>query len=96
VPLGIKLVIPSGLYVEMVPRSSLLTQHGLFSPSSIIDADYHGEIHAVLHNVTNEVVTLKCGTRVVQLLIHERHRATSWFSDFKIRDQNGFGGTGDV
>lgn len=96
VPLGISLDIPAGMYVEMVPRSSLLVKYGLLSPTSIIDSDYTGEIHAVLYNTTSKPIKLDFGTRVVQLLLHERNKVTSWCNKNIQRDQSGFGGTGDV
>ena len=96
VPLDVSFDIPSGFKIVMYPRSSLLIKRGLIQPVSIIDEDYHGNVHAPLVNITNEPIELKAGERLVQI---ELQRAMpkvicDWDAVESERDQNGFGGTG--
>ena len=96
VPLDVSFDIPSGFKIVMYPRSSLLIKRGLIQPVSIIDEDYHGNVHAPLVNITNEPIELKAGERLVQI---ELQLATpkgicDWDAVESERDQNGFGGTG--
>ena len=96
VPLDVSFDIPSGFKIVMYPRSSLLIKRGLIQPVSIIDEDYHGNVHAPLVNITNEPIELKAGERLVQI---ELQRAMpkvicDWDTVESERDQNGFGGTG--
>ena len=96
VPLDVSFDTPSGFKIVMYPRSSLLIKRGLIQPVSIIDEDYHGNVHAPLVNITNEPIELKAGERLVQI---ELQRAMpkvicDWDTVESERDQNGFGGTG--
>ena len=90
VPLDVAFDIPSGFKIVMYPRSSLI------QPVSIIDEDYHGNVHAPLVNITNEPIELKAGERLVQieLQLAMPKGICDWDTVESERDQNGFGGTG--
>lgn len=96
VPLDVSFDIPSGFKIVMYPRSSLLIKRGLIQPVSIIDEDYHGNVHAPLVNITNEPIELKAGERLVQieLQLAMPKGICDWDTVESERDQNGFGGTG--
>ena len=96
VPLDVSFDIPSGFKIVMYPRSSLLIKRGLIQPVSIIDEDYHGNVHAPLVNITNEPIELKAGERLVQieLQLAMPKGICDWNTVESERDQNGFGGTG--
>lgn len=95
VPLGIAFDMPRGTHLKFYPRSSLLVNMGLISPVSVIDCDYKGEVHAVLHNVSDRPVELLKGERVLQAeIIDETYYGCDWDHVNQERDQNGFGGTG--
>ena len=96
VPLDVSFDIPSGFKIVMYPRSSLLIKRGLIQPVSIIDEDYHGNVHAPLVNITNEPIELKAGERLVQieLQLAMPKGICDWDAVKSERDQNGFGGTG--
>lgn len=49
VPLGVCLALPSGTYAEIRPRSGL-TMSGIIVQLGTIDADYRGELHAIVYN----------------------------------------------
>jgi dUTP pyrophosphatase len=54
-------------FIMIYPRSSLLVKYGLIMPTSIIDADYRGPVHAIMYNTKDYDVELKAGTRVAQI-----------------------------
>lgn len=73
-PLGIKLQIPSGYYVEIISRSGLATKHGIVVLNSpgIIDNGYRGEIFATLINLGKEKYCIGRGDRVAQMIIKKQ------------------------
>lgn len=96
VPLDVAFDIPEGYKIVMYPRSSLLIKRGIIQPVSIIDEDYHGNVHAPLVNITNEPIELKAGERLVQIELQWAmdKDICDWNTIESERDQNGFGGTG--
>lgn len=95
VPLDISFDMCRGQHIELFARSSLLVKRGLLSPVSIIDTDYKGIVHVVLHNTTDDVVRLEAGERVCQARIcSDFPKAVNWDKKDADRDQDGFGGTG--
>lgn len=94
VDLLLKFNIPRGYKIVMYPRSSLLIKHGLMQPTSIIDSDYHGHVHAPLVNLTEEPVELEAGERVAQIECVTAYEALNWCKDFVERGDEGFGTTG--
>lgn len=95
IPLDIAFDIPDGYKVVMYPRSSLLVKRGLVQPVSIIDADYHGNVHVPVYNKhLLRSVKLKAGERLAQIELVRCGECYSWPRIDADRDQNGFGGTG--
>ena len=94
VSLEISFEIPDDMKIMMYPRSSLLTKYGLMSPTSIIDADYSGQIvHWPVINLGKEAVHLPKGTRIAQIECCPRYNCTDW--EHKEADRTGgFGSTG--
>lgn len=72
VPTGIAIALPSGFEGQVRPRSGLALRHGLtlLNTPGTIDADYRGEICLVLVNLGAEVVTVRRGERLAQLVVH--------------------------
>ena len=96
IPLRIGFDIPKGYKIVMYPRSSLLVKRGIFSPTSIIDSDYKGEIHFVGFSVTDYYIKLESGTRVAQIELQPAMpHISDWNVAYEDRDNNGIGGTGD-
>jgi deoxyuridine 5'-triphosphate nucleotidohydrolase len=54
-------------YMMMYPRSSLLHKYNLIMPTSVIDNDYRGPVHAIMCNITDWEVKLSAGTRIAQV-----------------------------
>ena len=100
-------LIPTGLFVELSagyeaqirPRSGLALSHGitvLNSPGTI-DADYRGEICAIIINLSNETFVINDGDKVCQMVI-TRHEQGEWAEIAEltstVRGTGGFGHTG--
>lgn len=96
IPLGFSLEIPHGNVVLLTPRSSLNAK-GIDIKLGTIDADYIGEISAVVHNSTNVAFDINFDTKICQLImlpIHEIEPIISEeFDNYNTRDVNGFGST---
>lgn len=69
VPLGFAIQIPEGYEGQIRPRSGLGLKHGLHVAGGTIDADYTGEVSALLFNLGSEPFTWAAGDRVCQLVI---------------------------
>jgi dUTP pyrophosphatase len=71
VPTGIAVELPGGYEAQVRPRSGLAWKQGLtlLNAPGTIDADYRGEICAVLVNLGQETVRIRRGDRIAQLVI---------------------------
>ena len=99
VPTGLYIALPKGYEAQVRPRSGLAAKHGitvLNSPGTR-DADYRGEIRAILVNLSNEPFEILPGERIAQMVI-ARHEQVEWESvdqlDETLRGAGGFGSTG--
>jgi len=71
VPTGLMIALPAGFEVQIRPRSGLAIKSGitvLNSPGTI-DADYRGEIGAIMINQGQETFTIKRGMRIAQMVV---------------------------
>jgi dUTP pyrophosphatase len=71
IPTGIFIEIPTGLEMQIRPRSGLAAKHGitvLNSPGTI-DSDYRGEIKVILINHGEEDFVINHGERIAQAVI---------------------------
>lgn len=99
IPTGLFIELPVGYEAQIRPRSGLALKHGitvLNSPGTI-DADYRGELGAILINLSNEPFTINHGERICQMVI-AKHEKVSW-EEVEIlietaRGAGGFGHTG--
>jgi len=100
VPTGIAIALPSGMEAQVRPRSGLAARHGitvLNSPGTI-DADYRGEIKAILINHSAEDFTITRGMRIAQIVIARYEHVTLEETDSleeTPRGEKGFGSTGN-
>ncbi len=99
IPTGIAIALPAGLEAQIRPRSGLAAKHGitvLNSPGTI-DADYRGEIKAILINHSSKEFTITPGMRIAQMVIakyeHVQLEQTDSLDETK-RGSGGFGSTG--
>lgn len=73
VGLGIAVELPPGYEMQVRSRSGLAAKSGVLvlnSPGTI-DADYRGEVCAILHNTTDEPFIITHGDRVAQVCVKE-------------------------
>jgi dUTP pyrophosphatase len=71
VPTGISIELPKGYEAQIRSRSGLSIKNGIVvlnSPGTI-DADYRGEIIAIIINLGDEPFTITRGMRIAQMII---------------------------
>ena len=94
---GISMAIPEGFYGRIAPRSGLAYNYGIDILAGVIDADYRGDIGAILYNNDIHQFVVRHGERIAQLIIEPCVHAT--LQETKIlpstdRGAGGFGSTG--
>ncbi len=99
IPTGLYIALPEGYEAQIRPRSGLAANRGitLLNSSGTIDADYRGEIKAILVNLSKEPFTIEDGERIAQMVI-ARYERVNWeevdtLSETE-RGTGGFGHTG--
>jgi dUTP pyrophosphatase len=99
VPTGLSIALPAGFEAQVRPRSGLAAKNGvtvLNSPGTI-DADYRGEIKAILINHSKTPFVIERGMRIAQMVV-ARHSTVDWAEvetlDETSRGTGGFGSTG--
>ncbi len=99
IPTGLSIALPAGWEAQMRPRSGLAAKFGIACVNSpgTIDADYRGEIKAILINHGTEDFVIRRGDRIGQLVFAPAFQAR--FEeveelDATQRGEGGFGSTG--
>ena len=71
VPTGLAIALDKGYEAQVRPRSGLALRHGLtvINAPGTIDADYRGEIGAIMINQGQETFTIKRGMRIAQMVV---------------------------
>lgn len=71
IPTGLKVEIPTGYMINIVPRSGMSYKTPLRIPNSpsIIDSCFRGEIGVIMENTSNLTQNIKTGDRIAQMLI---------------------------
>ena len=99
IPTGIAIALPIGFEAQVRPRSGLAARHGvtiLNSPGTI-DADYRGEIKAILINFGDAPFVVEPKARIAQLIVAPvtqiRWELTESLPE-TARGEGGFGSTG--
>jgi dUTP pyrophosphatase len=99
VPTGIAIALPTGFEAQVRPRSGLAAKHGvtiLNSPGTI-DADYRGEIKAILINLGDVAFVVEPKSRIAQLIVApvmQIRWETAESLPETARGEGGFGSTG--
>ena len=99
IPTGLRIQLPMGFECQMRPRSGLALKHGisLVNTPGTVDADYRGEIGAIVINLSNEPFTIANGERICQMVV-TRHSTVEWEPverlDETVRGDGAFGHTG--
>jgi dUTP pyrophosphatase len=98
IPTGLYVELPAGYELQVRPRSGLAIKHGitvLNSPGTV-DADYRGELKAILVNLSSEPFEIRHGERIAQYVI-ARHETAEWEQVAELSDtQRGVGGFGST
>jgi dUTP pyrophosphatase len=99
VPCGIAIALPRGFEGQVRPRSGLAVRHGVtvLNAPGTIDADYRGEVMALLVNLGTEPFAVTRGMRIAQLVVAPVARAAVVEVaelDATARGAGGFGSTG--
>ena len=96
---GLYIALPEGFEAQIRPRSGLAIKSGvtvLNSPGTI-DADYRGEICAIMINLSDSDFVINDGDRICQMII-ARHEKAEWAVveslEITERGSGGFGHTG--
>lgn len=90
---GVGVELPDG-YDGVIHCKSGLSAKGIWASNAPIDSGYRGEIHAILHNTTDQEFQIEAGMKVGQLVIRP-----VLYVDFvddlgDARDTGAFGSTG--
>lgn len=93
IPLGLGLCLPDGYMACVFPRSGLSSK-GITCELPPIDSGYRGEIHAIVHNGSNEDYIVKNGDRIGQLVVMPVVVADFVTETGEERGAAGFGSTG--
>ena len=99
VPTGISIALPAGFEAQIRPRSGLAAKHSVtvLNAPGTIDADYRGEIKAIMINHGKEPFVIERGMRIAQMVI-ARYEHIAWSVcdtlDETARGAGGFGSTG--
>ena len=99
IPVGFAMELPTGYEAQIRPRSGLAAKYHITVTNSpgTVDANYRGEIKAILYNLGKEPFIIQRGDRIAQMVICElpeielKEAATLSKSD---RGTGGFGSSG--
>jgi dUTP diphosphatase len=95
---GVAIALPAGYEGQVRPRSGLAVRQGLtvLNAPGTIDSDYRGEVQVLLVNLGHEVVTVRRGDRIAQLVVAPVTRVVwseSTTLEGTVRGAGGFGST---
>lgn len=93
IPLGFGLELPDGYMGVMMGRSGLASK-GLVSQNAPVDSGYKGQVHAIMTNVSDEVIKIEKYDRIAQLVIIPVMVADFVTETGNERTSDGFGSTG--
>ena len=86
IPAGEQVMIPSGIkvwifdkrtYLQATNKSGVASKFHLDVMANTVDADYQGEVHINVHNVSDKSQVIEFGQKLVQA-IHKEYRDTEW------------------
>jgi dUTP pyrophosphatase len=94
----LQLVLPSGTYGRIAPRSGLANSRGIHVGAGVIDSDYEGSVSVVLFNFGETDFEVKPGDRIAQVICEKIVIPTVQEISFRApksqRGVRGFGSTG--
>ena len=93
---GVHLAIPSGMYGRVTGRSSMALL-GCLVFDGVIDSDYRGPVHVVVHNLSTDTMHIDAAQRIAQIVFEPCCRPAIRFVRSLSptpRGTRGFGSTG--
>lgn len=99
IPSGLHIQLPEGYELQVRPRSGLALKNGitLTNAPGTVDADYRGDVGAIVHNLGTEDFIVNNGDRICQIVAKEYTRIewelTDHLDDTK-RGDGAFGHSG--
>jgi dUTP pyrophosphatase len=99
VPTGIAIELQSGYEAQVRARSGLSIKHGITMVNGVgtIDADYRGEVCALVVNLSDGAFVIEPGMRIAQMVVCKYERVT-WQDAASLgetkRGKGGMGSTG--
>ena len=96
IPTGLRIALPVGYEAQIRPRSGLALKHGitvLNSPGTV-DADYRGEVMALLINLSQDDFIINPGERIAQMVIARHEQAEFQIVEELDETERGAGGYG--
>lgn len=99
IPTGLAIEVPKGYEVQIRARSGMSLKHGITAANGVgtIDADFRGEVCAILVNLSNEDFTIEPGMRVAQMVL-SKYEQIEWEEKSELtktkRGEGGYGSTG--
>ena len=96
IPTGLAMSIPEGFEVQIRARSGMSIKHGITMVNGIgtIDADYRGEVGALVINLSQEAFTIEPGMRIAQMVV-AKYETIGWnVVDALDETERGAGGYG--
>lgn len=96
VPGGFHVAIPRGWCGQIWPRSGWATKFGIDRLAGLIDSDYRGEVHVSLINHGDQLVEIRKGDRIAQIVFSPclTSAVETDVLDDTERGSGGFGSTG--
>ena len=93
---GLFIALPEGYEAQIRPRSGLALKHGItvLNTPGTVDADYRGEIMALLINLSNTPFIINPGDRIAQMVIARHEQAEFALVDELDDTERGEGGMG--
>lgn len=71
IPVGFAIELPTGYEAQIRPRSGLAAKHHITVTNSpgTVDANFRGEVKAILYNLGKEPFIIQRGDRIAQMVI---------------------------
>lgn len=96
--LGLCVEFPTEHVLMVCDKSGIAVNQGLTTIANVIDSTYRGEIHVVIVNVSEHVVSVKKGQKIAQIVLLNCYTGTEVIKveslPETLRGGSGFGSTG--
>lgn len=94
--LDLALVVPTGHYFRIAPRSGLAFKHDISVEAGVVDEDYRGNVGVILRNHGNTDFVVKIGDKIAQgiyeQISHVEYLETEELDETE-RGEKGYGST---